>query len=239
MWPGAWAGRSAAALAAFVHERTEGNALFMVNIVEHLVQQGLVVRQAGAVDAAGRGRGHHGAVCRRGCGSCCCGASRPSRPRRGRCWKSPVWSGEEFAVAAVAAGVQCPWKRSRRSVKRWRRSTTSSTTPGWRYGRMAPAAGSYRFQHALYQQVLYEQIGTARRMQLHRRIGRRLEAGYGARAGEIAAQLALHFERGGEIEHAVHYLAAGGGQCRPAQCPSRSDHRPGGCTVKCVTGYLQ
>jgi predicted ATPase len=29
-----------AALAAFVHERTEGNALFMVNIVEHLMQRG-------------------------------------------------------------------------------------------------------------------------------------------------------------------------------------------------------
>jgi predicted ATPase len=27
--------------------RTDGNALFMVNIVEHLVQQGLVVRHAG------------------------------------------------------------------------------------------------------------------------------------------------------------------------------------------------
>ena len=42
-------------------------------------------------------------------------------------------------------------------------------------------------------------------MQLHQRIGARLEAGYGARAGEIAAQLALHFERGGEVQRAVHY----------------------------------
>ena len=31
------------------------------------------------------------------------------------------------------------------------------------------------------------------------------EAGYGARAGEIAAQLAVHFERGGEPSQAVHY----------------------------------
>ena len=65
--------------------------------------------------------------------------------------------------------------------------------------------GRYRFQHALYQQVLYESLGTARRMQLHQRIGARLEAGYGARAGEIAAQLAVHFERGGEVQRAVHY----------------------------------
>ena len=47
--------------------------------------------------------------------------------------------------------------------------------------------------------------GTARRMQLHRRIGVRLEAGYGARAGEIAARLAVHFERGGATAQAVRY----------------------------------
>ena len=83
---------------------------------------------------------------------------------------------------------------------------------------MAPR-GSYRFQHALYQQVLYERLGTARRVQLHRRIGARLEAGYGARAGEIAAQLAVHFERGGETVAGRPLLAAGGGQCRPAAMP--------------------
>jgi predicted ATPase len=53
-------------------------------------------------------------------------------------------------------------------------------------------------------------VGTARRVQLHRRIGARLEAGQGARAGEIAAQLAVHFERGGEIPRAVHYWQQAG-----------------------------
>jgi predicted ATPase len=72
------------------------------------------------------------------------------------------------------------------------------------------SGGCYRFQHALYQQVLYEQVGSARRVQLHRRIGARLEAGYGARAGEIAAQLAVHFERGGETSQAVHYWQQAG-----------------------------
>ena len=67
------------------------------------------------------------------------------------------------------------------------------------------SGGRYRFQHALYQQVLYEQIGTARRRQLHQRIGVRLEAGYGTRAGEIAAQLTVHFERGGATAQAVRY----------------------------------
>jgi predicted ATPase len=40
-------GTVAPPLAAFVHARTDGNALFMVNLVEHLVQQELVVRREG------------------------------------------------------------------------------------------------------------------------------------------------------------------------------------------------
>jgi predicted ATPase len=57
---------------------------------------------------------------------------------------------------------------------------------------------------------LYERLGTARRLELHRCIGARLEAGYGDRAGEIAASLAVHFERGGEIRQAVHYWQQAG-----------------------------
>src|SRR5262249_22501987 len=64
-------------------------------------------------------------------------------------------------------------------------------------------------------QVLYESLGTARRMQLHQRIGARLEAGDGARAGELAAQLAVHFERGGEVQRAVHYWQQAGGKAAP------------------------
>jgi adenylate cyclase len=74
---------------------------------------------------------------------------------------------------------------------------------GWLDG---TSGGSYRFRHTLYQQVLYERLGPTRRAQLHQRIGARIEAGYGVRAGEIATQLAIHFERGGEVERAVRYL---------------------------------
>ena len=40
-------GPVAAPLAALILDRTEGNALFLVNIVEHLVGQGLMVRREG------------------------------------------------------------------------------------------------------------------------------------------------------------------------------------------------
>ena len=68
--------------------------------------------------------------------------------------------------------------------------------------------------------------GVGAAQQLHRRIGLRLEAGYGAQAGEIAAQLAVHFERGGEMPRAVHYWQHVAGPCRTGAALSRSDRRP-------------
>jgi benzoate/toluate 1,2-dioxygenase reductase subunit len=41
---------------------------------------------------------------------------------------------------------------------------------------------------------------------LHQRIGRRLEQAYGARADELASELAVHFERGRDPERAIAYL---------------------------------
>ena len=57
-------------------------------------------------------------------------------------------------------------------------------------------AGCYSFIHALYQEVVYQRVPAAQRVYLHRRIGARAEAGYGTQAGDIAAELAMHFERG-------------------------------------------
>ena len=66
--------------------------------------------------------------------------------------------------------------------------------------------GRYGFRHTLYQQVVYARLPVGRRMRLHRQIGTRLEAGYGAQAAELAAELAMHFERGHDLARAVPYL---------------------------------
>jgi predicted ATPase len=71
-------------------------------------------------------------------------------------------------------------------------------------------SGRYAFRHALYQNVLYERIAEARRVRLHRLIGEREEQAYHARAGEIAAELAVHFERGHDYHRAVQYYEQAG-----------------------------
>jgi DNA-binding winged helix-turn-helix (wHTH) protein/tetratricopeptide (TPR) repeat protein len=67
-------------------------------------------------------------------------------------------------------------------------------------------SGSYAFQHALYQEVLYQRLAPARRVNTHRRVGESLERGYGARAPEVASVLALHFELGHDYAKAMRYL---------------------------------
>src|SRR4030095_16211379 len=67
-------------------------------------------------------------------------------------------------------------------------------------------ATRYGFIHALYQNALYERLSASRRVQLHRRNAERGEEIYGERVREIAAELAMHFERGANYDQAVKYL---------------------------------
>jgi tetratricopeptide (TPR) repeat protein len=172
-----------------------------VNMLEHLVQQGQVVRRAGQwtlgqeAEKLSVPEELRQLLERR---------LEALKPEARRVLEAASVVGEAFAVAAVAAGVQG-------SVEEIEAVCEGLATPHLFLADMGMTiwpdgtnAGSYRFRHALYQQVLYEGVGMGRRQQLHRRVGDRLEAGYGTRVGEIATHLALHFECGGEVERAVH-----------------------------------
>jgi predicted ATPase len=67
-------------------------------------------------------------------------------------------------------------------------------------------AEGYEIRYWLYQRAWHERVGPARRVELHRRIGERIEAAYGEGTPEVAAVLAMHFDRGRDIRKAVHYL---------------------------------
>jgi predicted ATPase len=191
-------------LAAFVHRRTDGNALFMVNVVEHLVQQGLIVQRKGlwtlregaAAEVARVPEGLRQLLTRR--------IEELTLEARQALEAASV-VGEAFAASAVTAGVQDTIKDVQTvcdTLAAQHHFIEDTGMTAWPDG---TRGGSYRFQHALYRQVLYDELGSTRREELHRRIGTRLQAGYGAQGAEIAAQLAVHFERCGEIQPAVHY----------------------------------
>ncbi|HYL77747.1 MAG TPA: protein kinase [Bryobacteraceae bacterium] len=67
-------------------------------------------------------------------------------------------------------------------------------------------ATKYRFAHALYQNLLYDDLVSKRRILLHRQAGERLVQHYRSEAPRIATKLAMHFERGRDFERAIDYL---------------------------------
>ena len=156
-------GPVASLLAAFVYERAEGNALFMVNIVEHLVQQGLVVRHEGEwtlregveAEVTSLPEGLRQMLVRR---------IEVLPPEARRVLEAASVVGEEFTVTAVAAGAQCPVEDVEARCDALAAQHHFIEDIGLAAWPDEISGGSYRFRHVLYQQALYEQLGTARRM---------------------------------------------------------------------------
>lgn len=189
--------------------RTGGNPLFLVNLITDLVDQGLLTQD-----------GHKWALR----GALTVVEERvpdSSRhliekqiarltPETQQLLEAASVAGAEFAAAAVAAALdgdeekieeQCEVLVRREQFLR--RAGTDEWPDGTRTAR-------YGFRHALYQQLWYERVPLQRRQRLHLRIGGRQEKAYGSRAAEFAAELAVHFERGREYQHAIHYLQQAG-----------------------------
>jgi predicted ATPase len=64
----------------------------------------------------------------------------------------------------------------------------------------------FEFVHALYREVLYRRQTPSRRASLHLSIGQSLEDLSSQRLSEVAAELAVHFEHGGDWQRAIKYL---------------------------------
>ena len=106
------------------------------------------------------------------------------------------------------------------AVRPWRGEGSSCARPGVAEWPDGTVAGRYAFIHALYQHVLYARVPIGHRVGLHLRTGERLERAYGQRAGEIAGELAMHFEQGRDFERAARYRQqAGEDRAAPARVP--------------------
>jgi len=191
--------------AAVVHERTEGNPLFMVNLVDYLVAERLIreddesrkvvveieklgVRVPDSIKQMIEKQIDH------------------LDANAQRTLEAASVAGAEFSTLAVVAGLEedeadiearCDQlARQRQFIKECAVQELSNRE----------AVSRYSFIHALYQNVLYERVSAARRVQLHRRMGEQAEALFGERATEIAAELGMHFERGRDYQRAAKYL---------------------------------
>src|SRR5215471_1163925 len=194
-----------AALVQALYQRTEGHPLFLRTVVEALVQQGAVGPSGGA-----------GAIQR---GSPAGAIDVPASLRgmieqqfeqlsaaEQQVLEAASVAGMVCTVAAVAAGVDTDASAVDDVCAALARRGQFLEPRGQEHWPDGTLTACYTFLHSLYPDVLYHRLPLGRRQQLHHRIGVREETGYGARAGERAAGLALHFARGGDADRAVHYL---------------------------------
>ncbi len=194
-------------LARVIHQRTDGNPLFMVNMVEHWLSQDVLVQQEGQwilkkeEPAAAVPETLRQMIEQR--------LAQVSPAERAVLEVASV-AGAEFSVAAVAVGIRTEVEAVEEQCAELARRELflrASGTAEWPDGTLA---ARYGFLHTLYQEVLYDRIPAGRRQRLHRQIGEREEHAYGDRAREIATELAVHFERGREYGKAVQYLQYAG-----------------------------
>jgi predicted ATPase/DNA-binding winged helix-turn-helix (wHTH) protein len=177
-----------------VHGHTDGNPLFMVTLVDHLLARGWLTEHEGVwrltatrvtieEDVPDDLRQLIEAQLR-----------LATRAERAMLEVASV-VGVAFDTPAVAAGldigleqVEPMCDRLTRS-HRWLRHRRRGQWPD------GALADRYTFTHALYQRVLYDRLAPTRRATLHQRIGERLEAGYAGRTAEISGEVARHFQR--------------------------------------------
>ncbi len=192
-------------LGPLIHQRTEGNPLFMVNLVDHLTTQGFITHQQGAwiVNAS----------------LPIIEQSIPNNvgqmieqqldaldPHDRLLLEVASVAGMEFWAAAIAAGMTEEIELVEEhcaALARKEQFINFQDHQEWSDGSVT---GRYSFVHALHQEILYRRLTPSRRARLHKNIGERIAAGHQDRDGAIAGLLAFHFEHGREYERAVHYF---------------------------------
>ncbi len=178
-------------LADAVHRQTEGNPLFVQEVVRYLAEQKLLVRAGGRWQATGQTplemsipEGLRDVIGKRlsslsqECNRLLSIAAVVGREFRLDVLERVAGSTEEevFAALEEARGAAVVEERS-----------------------AVGAAVTYRFAHAFFRQTLYEEIIAPRRIRLHRQVAQALEVVYATRLQEHAAELAEHFSYSPEL----------------------------------------
>jgi predicted ATPase len=179
-------GEVTADLTALLYRHSEGNALFMVNLLEHLVEQGIAHQEGGPWTIRDSGTAVSSLpdalqllITKR--------LEMLARDAQ-RVLEVGSVAGDMFATAAVAAGLDIPVGDVDAICDTLAQQHAFLEPVGLAQWPDGTLSGCYRFQHALYRQVLAARLGELQLVQVHRRIGERLVQGYGPQTPTIAMQ---------------------------------------------------
>jgi class 3 adenylate cyclase/tetratricopeptide (TPR) repeat protein len=186
-------------LAEAVHRQTEGNPLFIQEVLRYLVEEGLVSRDEGQWRQTGETplamsipEGLRDVIGKRlsrlspECNSLLSVAAVIGREFALETLRAVAGMLEEALLAALEEAVRVAVLEERSRVGEIR----------------------YRFAHAFFRQTLYEEMIAPRRLRLHQQVARALEEQYVDRVEEHATELAEHFSHSsdaGDLAKAVQY----------------------------------
>jgi DNA-binding winged helix-turn-helix (wHTH) protein/tetratricopeptide (TPR) repeat protein len=191
-------------VARLIRERTDGNPLFLVTLVDHLLARGTIVEHDRQWHAAKELRGELATVpesLRRLIEQ----QLERLRPEDRELLEAASLVGFEFSAAAAAAGANRDTAEAEEHLERLAGGGPFLRSAGGTAWPDGTVAGSFAFRHPLYREALAAAAPARRRAASHLRIGSVLERAYGERSSELGAELALHFEEGGDRARAVHY----------------------------------
>lgn len=192
-------------LALLIHRRTEGNPLFMVNLADYLLAEGIIFKSDEdwqlRVELAEIELGVPENVRR-------LIEKQIERlsPEEQRVLEAASVVGLQCSAVAIGAALACDVitvEERCEELARRHQFLTPSRLVELPDGTITPR---HKFIHGLYMDVLYDRLAISRRAQMHLRVGNAGEAIYGDRVTEIAAELAVHFEQGRDLHRAVKYL---------------------------------
>ena len=193
------------ALARAVHQRTDGNPLLMVRVVDELVALRVLERE----DDRWRLRQPVAELVHAVPESLRALVDKQIDrlpPESQRVLEAASVLGNEFTVGSVAAGLDADAlvieERCNELVRQGQFLAAESLfarPDGTKVAR-------YRFTHHLYPHAIAGRVPAGRRLRLHQRVGEWLEHTYGAKVAAIAGSLAWHFEEAGDYDRAIRYL---------------------------------
>jgi tetratricopeptide (TPR) repeat protein len=181
-----------------VHRQTEGNPLFVQEVLRYLVEEGIVIREGGRyVAQGGEGvgipEGLRDVVGRR--------LSRLSE-KTNQVLAIAAVMGREFRLDVLQRVAVLPEEEIYRALEEAVERAVVEERSG------VGASVAYRFAHAFFRQTLYEETIAPRRIRLHQQVARALESVYGSRLEEHAAELAEHYSYSStpeDLKKAVEY----------------------------------
>ena len=188
-----------------VHRQTEGNPLFIQEVLRYLVEEGLITRQEGRWEARWRRTGEAPPELSIPEGLRDVVGKRLSRLSQecNRLLAIAAVIGREFRLDVLerVAGQE---EEALTGILEEAAHAAVIEQRG-----LVGGALTFRFSHAFFRQTLYEELFSMRRIRLHQSVARALEQVHGRRLEEHAAELAEHFAQSTETEDAAKALKYG------------------------------